>query len=365
MKKTAYVLIILACFVTAIQAGEIIPVSMDQQKKLGIILSLPEKSSAVSSRRLPGEVVVPIGQERIVSIPQSGLIDTIHVATGQMVKKGDALAHVVIPELVSLQREYLQALSRSRLSARTLERDAELYQDGIIAERRYLASLNEHEEIMLSLTQSRRMLELSGMEQTDIVKLGSEAIFESGMTIRAPGDGQLIEQMITVGERIEPATPLFRIANLNRLWLNIRVPVELTGDISVGMPVRVSRLQIEGTVTDVVRTVNRDDQTMYVRAVVDRDTRLLSPGQFVEVEIVLKNDRETYFSVPKSAVVRNGPDAFVFVEARGGFTPSGVAVVSEQNDYAVIFGDRLTGMERIAVTGTTAIKAIWLESGGE
>ncbi|HSW39646.1 MAG TPA: efflux RND transporter periplasmic adaptor subunit, partial [Acidobacteriota bacterium] len=317
------------------------------------------------SRRLPGEVTVPVGQERIVSIPQSGLIDTIHVATGQMIKKGDALAHVVIPELIPLQREYLQALSRTRLAAKTMERDAELYRDGIIAERRYLAGKNDYEEIRLSLTQSRRMLELAGMEQADIEKLEGEGIFESGMTIRAPVDGQLIEQMITAGERIEPATPLFRIAKLNPLWLKIRVPVELVEKISAGMAVLVPRLKIEGRVTNIIRSVNRDDQTMYVRAVVDRDTRLLSPGQFVEAEIVFADGPEAHFSVPKSAVVRNGPDTFIFIETEGGFIPARVAVVSERNGRAVIYGDRLTGTERIAVTGTIAIKAVWLDSGGE
>ena len=344
-------------------AADVIAMTPKQQQTLGIMVAQVSPASAMISNRLPGEIAVPVGQERVVSAPQSGLIDALFVAAGEGVKKGQALAHITSPDLVVLQRDYLQNSSQARLAKKTLDRDAELFKDGIIAERRYLSTKSNYKELSAVLSERRQTLRLAGMSDGDIARLASRGALSSGMTIVSPMDGQVLEQMVTTGQRIDPAMPMLRIGNLSPLWLEIHAPVEAFGSVTRGMLVRIPKYDAEGKIIAIIRNINKNDQTMHVRAVITRNAEMLSPGQFVEAEIVMAGRPGEQFSVPKHAVVRNGPDTFVFVQTGKGFEPRKVAILSEQADQAVISG--LKGDEKVAVTGTVAIKAAWVGAGGE
>lgn len=358
----ATILVLAAPVAVAAEAGQI-AMTVKQQQALGIVVTPVAAASSVTGNRLPGEIAVPVGQERVVSAAQSGLIDAMFVAAGQSVKKGQALAHISSPDLVLLQREYLQALTQHRLARNTADRDAELFKEGIIAERRYLAARSGHEELSAVLAQRRQALKLSGMGDTAIARLESRGEFSSGLTISAPIEGVVLEQMVTAGQRIDPAMPMFRIGRLTPLWLEIHAPIEIFASVKNGMQVRIPKYQAEGRVIAIIRNVNRNDQTMHIRAEITKNGEMLSPGQFVEAEIAASVPAGQQFTVPKTAVVRNGADSYVFVQVEKGFLPRRVTVSSEQSDRVVVGG--LTGSEKVAVSGTVAIKAAWAGTGGE
>ena len=53
-----------------------------QQQSLGISVSPLVKNGQMRSKQFPAEITVPISQERIVTAPQAGLLDTLYVAAG-------------------------------------------------------------------------------------------------------------------------------------------------------------------------------------------------------------------------------------------------------------------------------------------
>lgn len=334
-----------------------------QQQSLGVTITPIGKNTVLSSRRFPAEIVVPIGQERVVSAPQSGLLDQLYVAAGQNVKKGQVIAHLTSPDLLVLQRDYLQAQTQKKLAAKSLARDAELLKDGIIPQRRYLETESTHEETSAALAQRKQALRLAGMSESAINKLSPTAGMSSGITLTAPMDGQVLEQMVTTGQHVDMAMPLYRIAKLNSLWLEIHAPLEGLPFVKEGMPVRVPKLQASGKLIAVIRSVNKADQTLHLRAEITKGAEKLSPGQFVEAEISLGGQSQ-HFSVPKSALAWQGAEAMVFVQTKVGFSPLKVKVISEQGDEAIVEAV-FSGSEKVAVTGISAIKGAWLGLGGE
>jgi RND family efflux transporter MFP subunit len=354
--------IILLTFVSNVQAADI-TMSASQQQSLGVTVTPIGKNTMLSSRRFPAEIMVPVGQERMVSAPQSGLLDQLFVAAGQTVKKGQPIAHLTSPDLLALQRDYLQAFTQKKLAAKSLARDTELFKDGIIPERRYLETQSAHEDICASLAQRKQTLRLAGMSDGAINNMNPTSGMNSGITLTAPIDGQVLEQMVTTGQRVDMAMPLYKIAKLNPLWLEIHAPLEGLPFVKIGMPVQVPKLQASGKLIAVIRNVNKADQTMHLRAEITQGTEKLSPGQIVEAEISL-GAQEQHFSVPKSSLARQGSDALVFVQTKSGFHPLKVKVIFEQGDEAVV--DAIfKGDERIAVSGISAIKGTWLGLGGE
>ena len=344
------------------QAADVI-MTPSQQQNLGVSVAPVGKGNLFNSRNFPAEITVPVGQERVVSAPQSGLIDQLYIAAGQNVKKGQPIAHLNSPELLSLQRDYLQALTQHKLATKSLARDTELLKDGIIPQRRYLETESMHDEAGASLAQRKQALRLAGMADSAIAKLRPESGMNAGITLTAPMDGQVLEQMVTTGQRVDLAMPLYRIGKLNPLWLEIHAPLEGLPFVKPGMLVTVPKLQASGKLIAVIRNVNKADQTLHLRAEISKGAEKLSPGQFVEAVISLGGEVQ-YFSVPKSALSRQGPDTLVFVQTKTGFTPLKVKVISEQGGDAVVDA-QFNGDEKIAVTGISAIKGAWLGLGGE
>ena len=350
-------------------AGEVLRINPMQIKTLGIATEPIQANSNANSQHLPGEIVVPVDQARIISAPQSGLIDQILVATGQRVKQGQALAHLSSPDLVALQRDHLQALSQQRLSQNSLNRDAELYKDGIIAERRYLTSESSHAEINALLAERRQALKLSGMSPQAIKNLETSGSYTNGITLTAPIDGMVLEQLVTAGQRVDSAMPIYRIAKLSTLWLEIHAPTQALSNIQLGMKVSVLNSEASGKVIAIVPNVNKLDQTALVRVAINNGTAALAPGQLVEAEIAQPMSKKSIsYSVSKNAIVqindgKNANQTLVFVQTKDGFEARAIKVINNTGAQTFISGD-FAGTERIVTSGTAALKAKMQGIGG-
>lgn len=353
----------LVSFCLTSSAQDVIKITPKQQQNLQLQVIAITPAGMIKSQLLPGEIVVPVNQVRIISSPQVGLIDQVMVATGQNVRKGQVLAHISSPDLVTLQRDHLQALSQQRLAKNSLDRDARLYKDGIIPERRYIASKSSYDELNAQLGERQEALKLSGMSSSAIAKLESSRVYSSGMNLISPIDGTVLEQMAFAGQRIDSSMPVYRIGKLNPLWLEIHSPIELTKGLVSGMQVSIANTAATGKVIAIVRSVNKLDQTSLIRVEIVHGTEDLSPGQMVEAEISKSSTDQSSYSVPKAAIIQYKGESYIFVQVAQGFEPHKINLINTQASRATISG-KFNGKENVLVTGTSAIKASWLGIGG-
>ncbi len=337
-----------------------LPVSAEQRQALGIKTAPVEAVEQSWSIPYPAQVVVPNAQLRVVSALQSGLLESLLVAEGQKVKKGQALAIIQSPQLLEQQRNYLTALSRLDLAKTDWKRDEQLFQEGIIAERRYLESLSRYRQARTEVEQYRQALNLVGMGKQSLQKLASQRRLSGSLTVRAPLDGVVLEQLATPGQQLNPLDPIYRIGRLVPLWLEIQVPLKELGNTSVGSMIRVnSTPRLFGKVITIGRMVHGVDQGVMVRAGITEGAEHLHPGQFVQVELARTSAGQS-FRIPSTALVRQGDRVWVFAEHPAGFQPVAVTVTAEEAD-AVVVNAALKPDDRIVVAGTVALKAIWLE----
>jgi cobalt-zinc-cadmium efflux system membrane fusion protein len=363
MIRSAMILImLLSGWAAAADASHEIVISTQQMEWLGINLGPVEPAAWVTTDRLPARVVIPPLQERVVSTPSGGLVTALRVGMGDEVKRGDVMALIESPKLVALQREYLQTLTESKLAAAEFKRDAQLFEEGIISERRYLATRGTHSLATATLDERRQALLLSGMDERTVDELAHIRRLSSALEVKAPDNGVVLKGMAVVGQRVEHSDPLFRIAALEPLWLEIRVPLDRLQGVDVGSTVELPCSKGEARVTLIGRDVDPDTQTILVRAEAHETNQCLRPGQFVQVRLRLGGTGER-FRVPASAVVRNGNDCVVFVQAPFGFLAMPVQVIGQNEGYAIVTGELKAG-ESVAVSGLAAIKAAWMGLGG-
>ena len=336
----------------------IIPLAPEQQAALGIELAAPEPASRVMSRRYPAEVAVPVRQDHVVSAPQDGTLAVLLVALGEAVTAGQPLARMQSPGLLEAQGALLEAQTRLTLAESELARDQTLFKEGLVPKRRLQATQADHDAQATMVDQWGQRLALSGMSTDAVAALKQGRRLSGTLEIASPIDGVILDQMVTTGQAVAVAAPLFRVASLSPLWLEVHVPVDQVTGLHEGDEVLLPRENIRGRILTVGRQVHGTDQGVLVRAEVVEGAERLRPGQFVEVQLD-EGGKGTGWRLPTAALVRAADAAYVFVQRPGGFAAVQVEPLAQEERSAVVAGE-LVASDQIAVTGIAALKAVWL-----
>jgi len=360
MKKTLLALALLLGGTA--HAAPRIDIAPEQEKALGIHTTTVAPVSRAWGTAYPARVRVPNAQLRVVTAPQEGLLTSLLVAEGEKVVREQVLATIQSPRLVEDQRLYLEALTRLGLARAELNRDRQLKAEGIIAERRFLETRARYTQAKTEVEQRRQALMLAGMDESALRELEKRHRLSATLQVRSPMDGVVLEQLATPGQRVEIASPIYRIGRLDPLWLEIQVPHEKLDEVAVGTAVKVDKLAVEGRIVTIGSMIHGENQSVLVRAEVPNPEGALRPGQFVQARLV-RAGSGTSWRIPRQALMRAGGKSWVMVRTAGGFRPVQVTITAEEPDSLVIEGDLKAG-DQVATSGTAALKAAWLEGEG-
>ena len=357
--------VLILCWAGLAAASNDIPMTAKQSQALGIETVALATASSSAGNGLPAQVVIPNQQIRIVSAPLAGMVESMAVAVSQPVKKGQTLAHLQSPMMAELQRDFLQTALQAQLAQNTLSRDEKLFKDGIVAESRYLAARNNAATQAAAANEKRHALRLAGMSNAAMSKLQAGHAIDSALEVSAPIEGVVLEQLVAPGQRVDAAAPLFKIARLSPLWLEIQVPLAQTEGLLPGASVRLPTASASGKVISVGRSVAEANQTVMLRAEITDGADNLRPGQYVEAVVGFAVGPKQW-SVPNSALVRAENQTYVFVQTATGYHLQPVKILG-QTAAAATIGGELLGNERVVVKGAVALKAAWqgVGKGGE
>jgi RND family efflux transporter MFP subunit len=347
-----------------VQAAHEIAISEEQMQRIGISLVPVEIAESYVTDHLPARVSIPPQQARVVSAPRGGLVTVLTAAESDQVRAGEILAHIESPGLVGLQRELLQATTELRLARAEHDRNEQLRKTNAVSERVYLESGSSLDEAAALVDERRQVLRLAGMTPESIADLEQARKMSSILEVRSPIDGVVVEVPAVLGERVDDSEPLYRIARLEPLWLEISVPLDRLTGVAPGGAVQIPCDAGEARVDLIGRKVDPANQTVLVRAEVKGAGDCLRPGQFVEVRLQLGNT-EDQFRVPSSAITRIGDMPMVFVHEAAGFAPVSVKIIAREGQFSIVSGGLAAG-SRVAASGIASLKAAWSgRDGGE
>jgi cobalt-zinc-cadmium efflux system membrane fusion protein len=364
MKKSLLVLLFLSC-TNVIANNNVITITLAQLSNLGVEIGKLKAIEQVPLLNAPAKVVIPPSQEYIISSAQAGLISKLNVAIGDSVEKGQVLAHINSPELLSLQRQYLKAKGEKKLAWASFQRDKRLLQEGVVSNRRWLESRNRYNSYSAEASESRQLLEIAGMSAKDIKQLAVSRRLSSQLNVHSPIKGVVLERMAVAGERLDMLAPIYRIANLEQLWLEINIPHERISSIKLDDKVHIENTDITAKITLLGQNIDAKKQTILARAVIDGSQTALRAGQIVNSQIIQASDKPA-FSVPNTAIAQSEGQAYLFIRNAKGFLVSPVEIIGKKQNNAVITGNKnLNTNAEIALRGAVALKASWLGLGGD
>lgn len=312
---------------------------------------------------LPAQVVIPGNQLFIISTPLPGMIEQTLVGVGDHVKKGQILARLQSPALAETQRGLLQASVQNQLAQENLTRDESLYKEGIISESRYRTSRGAALEARANLSERQNMLRLAGMSNAAIAQLQSGNNPDSLLTMTSPIDGVVLEKSASAGQRLDAATPIFKVGKLSPLALEIQAPLSHARSLSVGAAVSIPAYSASGKLTAIGRSLSGTNQTILLRGMILQGADNLRPGQFVEVSITTGQNNAEQWNIPNSAIARIDGKAVVFIATPNGFHPQTITVITQGAESSLVSGS-LTSDAKIAVSGVSALKASVMGIGG-
>lgn len=158
-------------------------------------------------------------------------------------------------------------------------------------------------------------------------------------------------------------SPLYRVANLDELWLEINIPQDYINDVKIGDKIQVQDSLAEADIKVLGQSVYLENQTVLARAVIKDNPSSVWIGQKVTIQHMQTSDAVTY-KLPDTAIAHNEGKTYVFIRVKDGFKVSEITILGKQADGSVITGD-FTGNEELAINNAAALKAVWLGLGSE
>lgn len=345
-------------------AADEFAVSPAQMQSLGVQLQRLAQPSDIAGLTYSARVVLPPRQQQVLSAPLAGVVDQLLVAENDAVQIGQPLLRLISPELGELQLKLMEAGSRTRLSAKTLQRERQLFTEGIIPERRVLEAEATAAEDQARRRQAEAALRLAGLDDATIRRVAEGGKVDTALTLRSRTAGLVADLDVKPGQRVQQADALLRIADTRRLWLDIQIPSARQSEVASakGAPVTVvGRDDVHATVASVSTSVN-DSQMLTLRADVTQGTQSLRPGDYLQVRVPFAAGGVGW-PVPLRAVVRQGEQAYLFVRTEKGFVAKPVTVLASAGQSVQVKGELQAGQE-IATASVIALKAAWQGKGG-
>ena len=144
------------------------------------------------------------------------------------------------------------------------------------------------------------------------------------IAIRSPFSGTVIERLATEGAYVTTGAPLYRVADLSRVWVQLDAYERDLASVAVGQAVRLSVEAypdelFDGRIAFIDPTLDPTRRTARVRVEVANENGRLRPGMFAEAVVIAAApaDAENPLVIPDSAPLFTGRRSIVYVEVEG------------------------------------------------
>lgn len=339
----------LACVLPAM-AAEPVKLSTQQVQKLGIQTS-PAQSASEVNLSFPAQVMLPADRQWLISAPAAGLVQSLSAREGDAVKQGQTLVRLHSVQAQNLQLDWQAAKSQADWARAQLQRDQALFQEGLITQARLENSQTQAAQATASEAQKRQ-----AWQDTT----GSPGAKSGSLAIGSPARGHVLEQIATLGQRVEAMAPLYRIGQLDPIWVDIQVPVAQASRIRIGDKVSATLPQnqqiVTGHITGQGATVHAASQTVRLFAQLPNPDFRLKPGQLTQVQLTQHGATEAV-RVPSQSVLTQGRTSQVFVQkAPGQYELVNVLVQSTSGAQSTVTG--LPSGAMVVSKGTSALQSL-------
>lgn len=208
---------------------------------LGISIAGPPQAGAAEF-----DCIIEPSKVLEIRSPLEGLVETIKVDRGDIVTRGQVLAELDTSvdraqAAISKHRAEMEGAvhsgeSRVEFTTKKSARDASLHPEGFVSTEALEQAVTERRLAQAELRDARdnrKLAELDYARQMEIIRL---------KTIRSPINGVVTERILHPGEFAEAGVgrkPILKLAEIDRLFVEVLLPADAYGKVTRGMVVEV------------------------------------------------------------------------------------------------------------------------------
>lgn len=236
-----------------------------------------------------------LASSQVAHIP--GRIEQLFISfKGEYVRRGQRIARLYSPELITAQQELIQAIKLK-------ERNPGLY------------------------TSARQKLLYWKLTEEQINRIEQSGSIEETFDIYADASGVVTERRVTVGDYVRQGGILFELVNLNRVWVLFDAYEEDLAQIAVGDQIRFTTPSVPGEtfntrITFIDPLIDPQTRVASIRGEIANPGLRLKPEMFVRGILASSLEQSGQLLVPKSAVLWTGQRSVVYLKVQGQNVPS-------------------------------------------
>jgi Cu(I)/Ag(I) efflux system membrane fusion protein len=317
----------------------IIRIDRERRQAFGVTTAPAVERRMVVPIHAVGRVAYDERRLADVTLKYKGWIEKLYVEeTGERIRRGQPLFEVYSPALFAAQHELILAVAETK-SAQTETQRARA-------------------AALLQGARKRMRLWDLGDAQIDAIIAGGKP--RERLTVRSPASGYVIEKDVVEGAAVEPGTRLFRIANLDTVWVEAEIYEEQIPLVKIGQgaTVRLSHTgakSTDGVISFIYPFLDSKTRTARVRVEMANTSRDLKPDMFAEVDIQI--DRGKALAVPEAAIIYSGPRRIVFVDVgQDRLRPTLVEIGVKSGGWVEIKGGVAAG-DKVVISGNFLVAA--------
>jgi cobalt-zinc-cadmium efflux system membrane fusion protein len=338
-----------------------IRLSEQERKDVGIELAVASPGNLHVQTTLFGEVLLNRDKMAHVVPLVPGVVREIRKSPGDDVEAGQVMAVIHSQELSGARAAFLTARARRELAEITSKREEGLWKKKITSEQEYLEARQGLAEAIIDMEAIEQTLRALGLSDKEVKKLhtSNQPLDLTRYAIKAPIAGTVINQEISIGERVDDDKEVFIIADLSSVWVDLKVPQKSLPYVRKGDKVMVlaqtGRPSVEGIVSYVSPIVGEQTRTSLARIILSNPRGEWRPGLFVTAELTI-HEETVPLLVSKAAVQRLDGETVVFVETEEGFESRPVATGRSNSTHLEVLSGLNTG-ETYVAKGAFDLKA--------
>ena len=314
----------------------------DEVQMSNVAMKLAEVETTIVKKGKPERTVFLLGtvkpDERNISELTArfgGRIEKLFINfTGQDVKKGQKLAMIYSPELISAQRELLEALKYK-------ETNPGFYKA------------------------TRTKLKLWDLSEEQIDNLEQAGETQHSFELLSPISGTVTMRHVALGDYVKEGNPLFELINLRKVWVMFDayesdLPWIRAGDEMSFVIQSVPNKTYKGKVKYIDPFINAKTRVAKVRVELNNPNLELKPEMYASGTLQSKMKQTDDLLIPRSSVLWTGKRAVVYVKVpnrkQTSFVYREIGLGPQAGNFYVVL-DGLKEGEEIAVNGVFKIDA--------
>ena len=250
--------------------------------RAGIVIAPAKKTGMAGGPAIPAQVTYNRGRLAEVMALSGGTVRRIAAEPGQSVSKGALLAEIASPGAALARGDYQAALGRLQLAEANVKREQELVAKGVSARLELEQAQAEQQAAKATTEQLREQLAAFGAGTS-----GSG----TSLALRSPLSGTVVARSAMAGQTLAPETPLFTVADLSSMWLELQLSADQMALAKVGTAIEAEidglpGQRFPGKIIQVGAGLDERTRLLRVVAEVANPDGLLKDGMFGKVQLV-------------------------------------------------------------------------------